>query len=338
MDKYAIYRYELFRRESVEGDWTLAEQTSPVPMEHAYENFERLFGRKGTTMRVKKDRKRGGGGDNYPCYVLAHDHNIILLQLLNVKNVTVYESQHTAGPIPHIEKKQYESNPSLHIIIDNRADRAQIAIQIAAAAWNQTNLVRDLLQENLNRELEPFGLGIRIESKMLESEYWNYVTYRQKKEGRGIKKMTFRFPNAMIRPSIETEIGLSNHLKTLMELINSLGAEQGELSIQPPSDDYLAKRKLADIKKMVALCASAEYSLSVTFDDDITYRCNQSLRAELPMNLPHAVKDFVEGQMNMLFEYDIERWLDWVVEQTEKYKDAEQIKPKPDRRNRRMVS
>ena len=150
--------------------------------------------------------------------------------------------------------------------------------------------------------------------------------------------MTFRFPNAMIRPSIETEIGLSNHLKTLMELINSLGAEQGELSIQPPSDDYLAKRKLADIKKMVALCASAEYSLSVTFDDDITYRCNQSLRAELPMNLPHAVKDFVEGQMNMLFEYDIERWLDWVVEQTEKYKDAEQIKPKPDRRNRRMVS
>ena len=338
MDKYAIYKFELHKQQGSQGDWTKGEQMVAPQMEHAYENFERVFGKKGTTIRIQKEKKRGEGADKFPCYVLAHDHNIILLRLENVKNVTVYESHQTAGPIPNNEKKQYESNPPCYVIIDNRQGIAQIAIEIDTAAWSKTNLVRDILQENLNRELEPFGLAIKIWSKMQKSDYWNYVTYRQKEEGRGIKKMTFRFPNAKIRPSIETTIGLSNHLKTLMELINSLGAGQGELSIQPPTDDYLLKKKLADIKKMVALCASSEYSLSVTFDDDITYRCNEYLRAELPMNMPKAISDFENGQINTLFEYDIEFWLNWVVEQTEKYQDAEQIKPRSDRKSKRKVS
>jgi hypothetical protein len=89
---------------------------------------------------------------------------------------------------------------------------------------------------------------------------------------------------------------------------------------------------------MVALCASSEYSLSVTFDDDITYRCNENLRAELPMNIHSALNDFENGQMNTIFEYDIERWLDWVVEQTEKYKDAEQIIAKSNRKSKRKIS
>ena len=249
MDNYAIYKFELYKREGSQGDWTKCDQMIEPQMEHAYENFERIFGKKGTVVRVQKEKKRGEGADKFPCHVLAHDHNIILLRLENVKNVTVYESHPTAGPIPHIEKKQYESNPPCFIIIDNRQGKAQMAIEIDTAAWSKTNLVRDLLQENLNRELEPFGLAVKIWSKMQKSDYWNYVTYRQRKEGRGIKKMTFHFPNAKIRPSIETTIGLSSHLKTLMELINSLGAGQGELSIQPPTNDYLLKKKLADIKK-----------------------------------------------------------------------------------------
>ena len=338
MDNYAIYKFELYKREGSQGDWTKCDQMIEPQMEHAYENFERIFGKKGTVVRVQKEKKRGEGADKFPCHVLAHDHNIILLRLENVKNVTVYESHPTAGPIPHIEKKQYESNPPCFIIIDNRQGKAQMAIEIDTAAWSKTNLVRDLLQENLNIELVPFGLAVKIWSKMQKSDYWNYVTFRQRKEGRGIKKMTFHFPNTKIRPSIETTIGLSNHLKTLMELINSLGAGQGELSIHPPTNDYLLKKKLADIKKMVALCASSEYSLSVTFDDDITYRCNENLRAELPMNIPSALNDFENGQMNTFFEFDIERWLDWVVEQTEKYKDAEQIIAKSNRKSKRKVS
>ena len=324
MDKYAIYRFELHKRSVIQGDLTVNDHLVAPQMEHAYENFEHVIGEKGTSLRIQKEKKRGDGAEKYPCHVLAHDHNIILLRLENVKIVTVYESHQTTGPIPHIEKKRYESNPPCFIIIDNRQGKTQIAIEIDAAAWSKTNLVRDLLQENLNRELERFGLEIKISSKMQKSDYWDYVTYRQRKENRGIKKMTFNFPNAKIRPSIETTIGLSNHLKTLMEMINGLGAGSGELSIQSPNNDFLLKKKLTDIKKMVALCAaSSDYSLSVTFDDDITYRCNKYLRAELPMNVPDALTDFENGQTISLYDYSIESWLDWVFKQTEKYIDAE---------------
>jgi hypothetical protein len=339
MDKYAIYNFELMKRRVIQGDLTRGEEIDVPKMEHAHENFDHVFGGKGTEVRIQREKRRGEGADKFPCHVIAHDHNIVLLRLENVKSVTVYESHKTEGPVPSIEKKKYESNPPCFIIIDNREGKTQIAIQIDSAAWSKTNIVRDLLEENLDRELEPFGLTIKIRSKMQKSEYWDYVTYRQRKEGRGIKRMTFQFPNVKIRPSIETSIGLSNHLKMLMELVNKLGAGQGELSIQPPTNDYLLKKRLNDIKNIVALCSSsADYSLSVTFDDDITYRCNENLRAELPMNIPRAIENFKNGQLTTFFEYDLERWLDWVVEQTEQYQDAEQIKPKPDREDQRKVS
>ena len=339
MDTYAIYRFELSQAESIQGDFTQGDTVVEPQLEHKYENFERLFGDKGTMVRIQHEKKKGAGADKYPCYVLAHTNHVVLLRLENVKSKTIYLEQHVGGPIPRIEKKDFDSFPPINVIIDNREGKSQIAIEIDSAAWSKTNTVRDLLEENLNPLLtDKFGLQIKITSKMRSSEYWDYVTYRQRKEGRGIKRLTFRFPNAIIRPSVETTIGLSNHLKTLMALINALGGAQGELSLQPPTDDYLLRRKLADIKNIVALCASSDYALSVTFDDDITYKCNEDLRAELPMNRPLALTDFEEGQKNALFGYEIEEWLDWVMEQTKDYQNAEQISPKPNRTVKRKVS
>lgn len=336
MDKYAIYKYTLTKQDCIQGDLTMGDEVVVPKMEHAYENFDHVFGPKGTEVRIQKELK-SGGGEKYPCHVMAHEQNIILLRLENVKSETIYELRKTAGPIPNVETKKYESYPPIYIIIDNRPDKYQIAIEIDAAAWNKTDVVRDLLQENLNRELKPFGLTVEIWSKMQQSDYWTYVT-RRRKEGRGIKKMTFHFPNAKIRPSIESAIGLSDHLKSLMGMINALGAAQGELTLQSPSDDFLQKKKLTDIKNMVALCASSNYSLNVTFDDDVSYRCNQYIRAELPMNIPSAITNFEIGQRTIMSEYEIERWLDWVVEQTANYQDAEQVKSKPNRKSKRKVS
>ena len=338
MEKYAIYKYEIKRRDTFQSNLLQGDEVATPKMEHAYENFEHVFGGKGVEVRMQKEKKGGGGGDTFPCHVMAHEDNIILLRIENVKSGSYFELQRTSSPIPTVETKHYDSYPPIFIVIDNRPNKAQIAIEIDTAAWRKTDVVRDIIQESLNRDLGEIGLSIEIRSKMQKSDYWGYVTQRQKKEGHGIKKMTFSFPNAKIKPSIETSIGLSNHLKKLMELINSLGAAQGELSIQPPANDYLQKKKLADIKNMVALCASSDYSLCVTFDDDITYRCNEYIRAELPLTFPSALTNFENGQKTLLFNYEIEQWLDWVVEQTENYQDAEQIKSKPNRKRTRAVS
>lgn len=336
---YAVYRYELSKADAIQGDFTQGETLVEPQLEHRYDNFEHLFGDKGAEMRIQHEKKRGTGADKYPCYVLAHDNHIVLLRLENVKTKTVYEEQHTGGPIPRIEVRQYDSYPPVNILIDNRENRHQLLIEIDSAAWSKTTTVRDLLMENLNRELcAKFGLQIKITSLMRSSEYWDYVTYRQREENRGIKKLVFRFPNARIRPSIEAAVGLSQHLKSLMSLINSLGGGQGELALQAPTDNYLLRRRLTDIKKMVALCASSEYALSVTFDDDVTYKCNEDLRAELPLDRPHALDDFEHGQKNALFEYEIEDWLDSVMERCKGYQNAEQVSNKPNRNAQRKVS
>ena len=338
MDTYSIYQFKLNKSDNRQGELFREEPFLVPKMEHAYQNFEHMFGPKNSEFRVQKAAKNGIGVDKYLCHVLAHDHNVILLRVENNKGVTIYEQQESKGKAPKIEKQKLPSYPPCYIIIDNRQDKAQLAVQINSAAWRNTDTVCALLQENINKQLDQFGLKIEIWSKMQKSNFWNYVNYRRKKEGRYIKKMTFGFPNINIHPSIEEKIGLSSHLKSLMNLIDRLGAGGGELSIQPPSGGALTKRKLADIKNMVALCASSDYSLCVTFDDNISYNCNETLRAELPMNYTSTVDEFQNGQMNNHNVYDIEEWLDWVTVQTEKYTDAEQIKPKPGGKGKQKVS
>ena len=334
MNNYAIYTFEVNEREVHE----LFPMEQSPETDNDYVKFERIFGRKGTTVVIKKEKRQGEGADSFPCHVLAHEDNIILLRLENVKKKSIYEMHQTVDPVPHIQKKTYDSNPPCNVIIDNREDRAQIAIEIKKDAWSETNAVRDLLEESLNRMLEPLKLGIEIKSKLQTSSYWDFVTYRQKKEGRSITKMTFNFPNAKIRSDITSNVELSPNLKKLMDMIDALGGEKGELTVQASKKQNMLANKRQDIKNMVKLCTSSEYSLSVTFDDNITYRCNESIRAELPLTPDNAVTNFEQGQRNTTGEYDIETWLDWVVKQTEKYKDAEQVRPKPNRSCKRKVS
>lgn len=338
MEKYSIYQFELKKIEAIQGNLFSEEPFAAPDMEHAHQNFESIFGPRNCEFKVQKDAKNGIGVDKYLCHVLAHSHNVILLRLENNKGVTIYEQQETKGQVPNIKKQKLPSYPPCYIIIDNRQDKAQLAIQINSAAWKNTDTVCALIQENINKQLDQFSMKIEIWSKMQKSNFWNYVNYRRKKEGRYIKKMTFGFPNINIHPSIEEKIGLSNHLKSLMDLIDKLGAGGGELSIQPPTGGALTKRKLADIKNMVELCASSDYSLCVTFDDNISYNCNETLRAELPMIYSTTVDEFQNGEMNKENVYEIEEWLDWVSVQTEKYTDAEQIKSKTGGKGKRKVS
>ena len=144
MGKYAIYKYELSKGDNIQGDITQGSDVAVPRMEHAYEKFDHVFGAKGTVVKIQKVLK-SGGGDKFPCHVLAHESNIILLRLANVKKETIFEMCPTAGTIPTVEKKKYESYPPLHILIDNRPNKAQMAIEIYTEAWNNTQTVCDLL-------------------------------------------------------------------------------------------------------------------------------------------------------------------------------------------------
>ena len=185
-------------------------------------------------------------------------------------------------------------------------------------------------------------MEVTIQSKMMPTQFWDYVDRRRQKEGVSIKSMTFSFTNYKRRPDIDIKSSLSsgwNHMANFMEWIDRLGGDTGEFKITPPKDgDLIKRRSLADIRHMVEICMNSNYALTVTFSDGITYKCNQNLRAEVPMD-DESIRIEFEGGNHLFFTpYRLTTWMDKLLEQTKKYQDVEDIKPKPSRKAKKQVS
>lgn len=322
--KYAIYTYELTRGRVTEGDIRDGEQVVTPSIEHAYENFERIFGEKNNRMNLRYQPPKGSV-TTFPCYVRAHDLGVVLLRIDRLKNVYTYDIE-WASPIPEIKKKGHESYPNCHIIIDNREGCRQLAIEIEPAAWSDTRKVRDILQDGLNKELKRFGLEITISAKTMPGDYWKLTQQKRKKDHKTLKKLTIGFDTSKMTPQANAIIQKAMRLKSLMTMIDFIGAGKGTLDLQSiPGTDEMLRKKLADIKHIVELCGENTYWLALTFSDGVTYRCGENVRAELPMR-PSSIKDnFAKGEGYLdLFkkQHDILTWLDWVKKETKKYNEV----------------
>ena len=145
----------------------------------------------------------------------------------------------------------------------------------------------------------------------------------------------------MRRPDMDIKKALSSDWRrfdNLIEMINQMGGDKGELKITPSKNDALVKRKLADIKHMVEICAISQYSLSITFSDDVTYKCNQELRAELPMRDEGIREDFEYQQGDLFRHYKLMDWLDDIKQKTDTYRDVEEFRKKPSGKVKKQVS
>ena len=341
MERYSIYSYQLKEKPFRNGVLAMpdSQDVSNLSIE---QRFEILFGEKrGSDFTLKKFKKNDA--DSYPCLVLSHDANIILLRLVNEMDKDFWEEESADVPVPKIEKKKRKTKPFCYIIIDNRPGMQLIAIQSDSAAWRNTVDVKTLLQETINWQSEvlDYGFEVKILSKMLPSKFWEYVDYRRKKENVYIKSITFSFANYRRRPDMDIKQALSSNWRrfdSLIEMINQVGGDKGELKITPSKDDALVKRKFADIKHMVEICAISQYSLSITFSDDVTYKCNQELRAELPMKEERIREDFEYQQGDLFRHYEIMDWLDDIKQKTDKYNDVEEFREKPGGKVKKQVS
>lgn len=342
MEKYAIYSYKLKEKPIRNIDFPMdgAPRIQTMALE---KRFEMLFGEKrGSSVEIQIIKKNRDV--NYcPCKVLAHESRIVLLRLVNDKDVDIWEEEELAtAPISKIEKTKKPTKPFCHIFIDTRPDSHLIAIETGTAAWRNTNEVKQLLQDGFNRllDIHDYGVEVTLLSKMLPSNFWDYVNRRRKKENVQIKSMTFSFSNHKRRPDIDIAKALSSewkHFESFMGWMDRLGGDKGEIRLLPPKNAELFGRKLADIKHMIEICAISNYSLSVTFTDNITYKCNQELRAELPMD-EDIRKDFDEGIHNFFSDYEIIKWFDDAIKETDKYNEVEDIRTKPGRKAKAQVS
>lgn len=343
MDKYAIYSYELSK--SVALDVTIANSgETDVSESDFYKCFERLFAeQRGAKVNIQHVNDTNTSSTKYPCQVMYHKENVTILRLEREKNVSVWEKTETGAPVANINKKKKPSTPFCYIIIDNRTDSRIIAIQINKEAWRDTNQVRDLLQESFNDLLHiaGFKISVAIKTMMQPTKFWDYVNWRRKMDNVDIKSLTFSFYNHKRRPDFDIKSALSsrwNHYDAFMQMIDKWGGDDGEITLNAARGSSLLRRRSADVKHLVELCVSSDYGLRITFTDNISYNCNQNMRAEYPLdhklNIDQVYKDFGDlfGNKALLV------WLNNVNEFCKSYEKAEEINPKPGRENKRKVS
>lgn len=352
---YAIYSYK-FVETNDEADWTQGEQLVVSDMEAAQDWLYRLFGKTQTLFPVQKGE--GESAKKYTCEVYGNDHRIVALRLLNIKEQSYWKLvRNPNDPMGELIKDFYESTPCTYVIIDCRKGQNKIAVKVETDAWRSTDTVCELMEQSINHHLESYGRGFRIKlyTKLQNQDFLDYSSRRIKKDGRTIKKMTIRFRTGQLNPVIEALVKNSKYLKGLFERINKYEGASGELTLNKPMGAKLIDRRRHDIETMIALITSDPqgYGMDWTFDDNVTLRYGKDSIFETPMDPVGSLELFHSGrkaepavQLNLFNneqeadpnKYLLEGWLDKVSEETKKMRDAETVKPKRSRSNRRKVS
>ena len=291
--------------------------------------FYQLFGKTRTLFSVQKGE--GDTAKKYTCEVYGNDHRIVALRLLNIKEQSYWKLvENPNDPMGKLVKELLESTPCTYVIIDCREGHNIIAVKVETDAWRNTDTVCELLENSINLHLKSLGRGFRIKlyTKLENRDFLNYSSRRIKKEGRTLKKMTIRFRTGQLNPVIEAMVKNSPYLKGLFDRINKY---EGALIESDPKG----------------------YSMDWTFDDNVTLHYGKdsiyepSMDPEGSLELFHLGRKaepavqldmFSEAQGTDTSKYLLEGWLDKVAEETKKMKDAETVKPKRSRKNRRKAS
>ena len=352
---YAIYSYK-FVETNDEGDWTQGGQVTTVDMDAAQDLLYQLFGKTRNLFPIQKGE--GEGSKKYTCEVYGNDHRIVALRLFNIKAQGYWKLvEKPNDPMGKLIKDFLESTPCTYVIIDCRKGQNIIAVKVETEAWRKTDTVCELLEKSINCYLESLGRGFRIKlyTKLESHDFLNYSSRRIKKDGRTIKEMTIRFRTGQLNPIIESIVKNSSYLNGLFNRINKYDGASGELKLNRPFGRKLIDRRKHDIENFITLIASDPngYSMDWTFDDNVTLHYGKDSIYQPPIDPEGSLELFHLGrkaepavQLNLFDEaqgrdtskYLLEGWLDKVAEETKKMKDAETVKPKRGRANRRKAS
>ena len=354
-NNYAIYSNKFVKCKD-EGDWTQGEEVTATDMTVAQDWFYKLFGKTRTLFPIPKGE--GESSKKYTCEVYGNDHRIAALRLLNVKVQGYWKlTEDPNDPMGELIKDFLESTPCTYVIIDCRRGHNIIAVKVETEAWRNTDTVCELMERSINQHLESYGRGFRIKiyTKLDSHDFLNYSSRRIRKDGRTLKKMTIRFRTGKLNPIIEGLVKNSRYLKGLFERIDKYDGSSGELILNQPMGSKLIDRRRHDIENFITLISSDPkgYSMDWTFDDNMTLHYGKDSRYEPSMDPEGSLELFHLGrkadptvELELFSEepeaatnkYLLEGWLDKVAEETKKMKDAETVKPKRGRKNRRKAS
>lgn len=320
---FAIFTYEL-NPAPIQGDMF---DENPVQVtdnskEGLRKRFEFLFGNKNNVLNLQKYDK--ADSDTFPCTVMYHENNIILLRIEKPKNLNFWEkTESPTGEAATIEKKKLISSPFVFVVVDCRREHNQIAIEVESSVWRNLEPLKNLLAQNFNRLMQKnsFGVTIEITPETLAIDFVEHSRKLIKKKKIAITKMTLYFSRGLINPKVEEIIKndkyLSNLERTMFE------AQHAEMTYTNPNGAKIARKNNGLLEHIVTLVGSApdSFRMSISYENGTTYVCGKSTRMEFQM-----IDDLLYSMLgagNYMFPgQEIGVWFDDVALEIKKQKEC----------------
>ena len=284
MPNFVIYKYDF-----KEGDKTLfSSDTGRSALEEAQAHFAKLLG--GKQMNLYRMKKNNTESEIYKNDIFCTRNDITLMTVCKKKDVTIWKD--------YKELKE-SSFPFCHVVIDNREGVCQMAIEQASAFDGNPDKVRDILQESIQRELTEMGIKFEIRPKMKVKNFWEMVEEQRTIKKDVIKQVVFEFPNPDKVKGMDAPPNMSERLRILSVLAESMGASKGKLTYENLSERGLQmERTSEDLAQMVSLCCNNAYNTAVHFKKMGIYRYGDLVSAVYPIE-DKMLADFTSGQTTM---------------------------------------
>ena len=210
---FEVFRYQL-----------VVDKTLPINLFQKYETADQVRADKNNIFQqvVAKEGFNFKGSNSELTSKFLYSDGIMSYFRLGVKRSTTLYSKDLS---PHSE----ENYPNIIIAFNNDPTVQKIAIQTNTAAFKETNIVSNIIQETLENELKDYNLSFYTEPIYDTQEFWNLV----KKYPKQIKQLTFD----LISPNMANITkNLQLNLKQLYEDTNT---HKTKVELNADNESYL---------------------------------------------------------------------------------------------------
>lgn len=280
MAVYAIYSYEI-----LEGNRSLFyKETGKKAIDMANEIISNLL-KDGLTVIGKKRNED---------QLLSNRHfigreGVFAWELCNVKDKTLLEGH---------DKIPYEEHPGSYVIVDNRVDVCQIAIEKNSAFGPDTDKVVKYLRRAFKAHLYDYGLRMVIKRKWQASNFKDIIRERIINQKDSVKKVVWEFPNPDRVKGIDAIQQMKEHLKGLMLFTQASNALKGKLTLTGSKKRTIDvdDDKIEDWAMIIALSAQNNYKLSYYFYNSPVVNFKDVADAFSSIE-NKVIRDFESGQL-----------------------------------------
>lgn len=196
------------------------------------------------------------------------------------------------------EKNSVTEHPGSYVIVDNRPNVCQIAIEKNSAFGPNTDNVVKYLRRAFKAHLFEYGLKMVIKRKWQASNFKDIIRERIIKNKDSVKKVVWEFPNPDKVKGIDATQQMKDRLEGLRLFTQASNAIKGKLTLTGSKKNPIDvdDDKIEDWAQIIALSAQNNYKLSYYFHNSSVVNFKDVAYAFASIN-NKVIRDFESGQL-----------------------------------------